>query len=404
MEKVKTEEGATLKKAIGLFWRGLTGMVAGVTDGIATLLGMRDESRYGKVIRRVAGSCFAIVMALMALAALRTTVEDVLRDFGWREKHVKRELPGGMVYFQGLYGATGYVENQKGERTAEGIEWLYKPNGDDSLACYSDGKKRGYLNLFTGEVVVEPKYAHAWVFSEGLAAVDDDGWIKFIDPTGKVVTDPQIPYAHDMEGIAFHDGYCVVRDKRQNRMGVINKRGEWVLQPEYVNILLADSLWIVRKGREESVLTKELESVMPFSKARHWIEDGVIFATMPDHSLRKYDLTGKLLDDFCIKGVEKLVYPTDELQYGMKETYSNEGDVMSEIDYRSISHVPETARCMRYEAEGRWYGLLSPNGRVVTPPSYTSIEAIGPDYYLCRTGKFGVILNGKGERCVPIWR
>ena len=64
----------------------------------------------------------------------------------------------------------------------------------DSLICYSDGKKRGYFNMFTGKPVIEPKYSHAWIFSDGLASVDDGGWIKFIDASGKVVIDPQIPY------------------------------------------------------------------------------------------------------------------------------------------------------------------------------------------------------------------
>ena len=45
--------------------------------------------------------------------------------------------------------------------------------------CYSDGKKRGYFNMFTGKPVIEPKYDHAWIFSDGLASVDDGGWIKF---------------------------------------------------------------------------------------------------------------------------------------------------------------------------------------------------------------------------------
>ena len=36
-------------------------------------------------------------------------------------------------------------------------------------------------------MVVKPKYQHAWVFSEDLAAVDENGRVKFINPKGEVV-------------------------------------------------------------------------------------------------------------------------------------------------------------------------------------------------------------------------
>lgn len=42
---------------------------------------------------------------------------------------------------------------------------------------------------------------------------------------------------------------------------------------------------------------------------------------------------------------------------------------------------------------------MTSDGKVITPPSYCSIKAIGYDLYLCKdNGEDGVILNGKGER------
>ena len=63
------------------------------------------------------------------------------------------------------------------------------------------------------------------------------------------------------------------------------------------------------------------------------------------------------------------------------------------------SSFENMARCRRYEAESGWYGLMSADGKVITPPSYCSIQAIGYDMYLCKdNGEDGVILNGKGQR------
>ena len=45
------------------------------------------------------------------------------------------------------------------------------------------------------------------------------------------------------------------------------------------------------------------------------------------------------------------------------------------------------------------YGLMSPNGKVITPPRYSDITAIGYDLYLCKTDDVrGEVLNGKGVR------
>ena len=55
------------------------------------------------------------------------------------------------------------------------------------------------------------------------------------------------------------------------------------------------------------------------------------------------------------------------------------------------------ATCLCYEAECDWYGLMSPDGKLLTPPSYISIEAVGKDLYLCKTNyDRGVLLNSKG--------
>ena len=42
---------------------------------------------------------------------------------------------------------------------------------------------------------------------------------------------------------------------------------------------------------------------------------------------------------------------------------------------------------------------MSPSGKVITPPRYCDIIAIGYDLYLCKTDDIrGEVLNGKGVR------
>ena len=82
-----------------------------------------------------------------------------------------------------------------------------------------------------------------------------------------------------------------------------------------------------------------------------------------------------------------------------KASYNEEGTLTSETENIEPLPVEKMAKCRRYEAESGWYGLMTADGKVITPPSYCSIQAIGYDMYLCKDNdEDGVILNGKGQR------
>ena len=91
-------------------------------------------------------------------------------------------------------------------------------------------------------------------------------------------------------------------------------------------------------------------------------------------------------------------YESDELRYSTSKEYNEEGTLTSETEDIEPLPVEKMAKCRRYEAESGWYGLMTADGKVITPPSYCSIQAIGYDLYLCKDNdEDGVILNGKGQ-------
>lgn len=179
----------------------------------------------------------------------------------------------------------------------------------------------------------------------------------------------------------------------------MNKEGKVVLKQKYFSIEPADSFWIISNGREKSVMNAELETVLPFIKAKLWISDGIIQATMGDHTIRTYNLSGEIIEGFHISDISQLCYDTNEIHYNSTKNYDEEGHLSSETENREVSTGTGVAHCRRYQAEYNWYGLITQDGHVVTPPSYSDITAIGPDLYLCKTDyEHGVILNGKGQR------
>ena len=171
-----------MKRAIILFWKGLTGIISATAEWFTVILGMKDESKYGKFIRRVVGGCFAFIMFVFACAGGNALYEFVykkvnaakyLDDSYYDPQYLSRNA----TYYSRAYETDGYVETRDGKKTVKGIHWISKPLGDDSLVCYSNGDARGYFNMLTGEIAIKPQYKHAWVFSDGLASVDDNGKI-----------------------------------------------------------------------------------------------------------------------------------------------------------------------------------------------------------------------------------
>ncbi len=391
-----------MKNAIKTLWNGIKAVFTAIIDWFATLFGMKAETKYARVVRGIVSAAFAVVVIVWAVAALY----GLGRAIHWRvsklfdttddEYRIVEHLTENLSYYDGYYGRDGYLRNGKNRKVLKGIEWISMPMEGDSLVCFSDGNHRGYFHLRDGKVVVKPKYQHAWVFSEGLAAVDENGRVKFINPQGEVVINHLFAYNEDDFGYVFHNGRCAVRDGVSGKMGLIDRSGEWVLPPDYDDIYLNDPFLQLRVGKKQAILTFAMDTVIPLTEASFYICDTAILATCGDHSQRVYSRQGELLSVSQFRGVEPLLYETTEVIYaGIQD--GDECD-LSYSYYSCPVLRKEVATCLRYEGDLDWYGLMSPDGKALTPPQYISIKAIAKDLYLCETdyGR-GVMLNSKGK-------
>lgn len=397
------------KLFFSVMWKGVCQSVSWFFG----LFGYKRGGKYAKVIWGIFATSAAIFMAMLAFVAVEATIDNM------RPRHSECDDPDCYentfvsrdIYYHNHVNGRGYVFNSlTGEHTIKHIAWIAKPLGDDSLVCFSDGKKRGYFNKFTGKVVIPAKYKHAWVFSDGLASVDEDGIIKFIDPTGKVVIELDQHYHTWMHGYVFHGGYCVIEGKDGNHYGLIDKTGNTVLPAEYKNILVCnDSLICVEKGNEMGVLNKNLKPVLPMMECIITACGESIDIVMPNNTIRKYDLSGKLIDNYYIRSVRMLEYETDAVVYIQPQRADQEppcvpADEESEWsngvndEDATYYHPKATARLRAYTAGNDYEGLMTADGHIVTLPSYYNIEAIGPDLYLCQIDySSSIVLNGKGQ-------
>ena len=224
--------------------------------------------------------------------------------------------------------------------------------------------------------MIEPKYSHAWIFSDGLASVDEGGYIKFIDATGKVVIDKKMAYIPNMEGYVFHGGYCVVDTDDGEQCGLMDKKGNIVLPLEYSSIHPTNDfkLWRLQKGDERAVLDSELKPILPLSECSIYIGDGTIDVTLPDHTMRKYDMEGNLINDFYISSLRMLEYEKEEILYRTR-THDDDGDEYA-VPFVEEYHPQAVARLRAYVAGDGYEGLMTADGHKVTMPLYKDIEAI----------------------------
>ena len=187
----------------------------------------------------------------------------------------------------------------------------------------------------------------------------------------------------------YHDG---------EQCGLMDKKGNIVLPMEYSSIHPSNDFkyWRLQKGKEMAVLDSNLKPILPLSECTIYISDGTINVTLPDHTMRKYDMQGSLINDFYISSFRTLEYEKDVILYWTR-THDDDGDEYA-VPFVESYHPRETARLRAYVGCEGYEGLMTADGHKVTMPLYKDVEAIGYDMYLCTsTNSDKVIVNGKGE-------
>ena len=387
-----------------------TVMWRGVCQALEWFFGLFGFKRDGKMAKCVWGVFSVSATVIMAIIAAIIVFAVGIEAWDWYDDNFhsceetwchENNLIHGDIYFHRQEGhLKGYVYNAKThEKLVKNVASLEEPLDNDSLVAFSDGEKYGYFSKITGKIIVAPKYDCANMFSDGRASVAEDGRVKFIDGTGKVVIDTDMVFKLGDFSFVYLGGYCKVITNDGEYYGLMDRTGKLVLPKEYSSIENSEdlTLWSVRKDDKSAVLDKEMNYVIPLMECEYVeFDDRMIYVMMNDHTLRSYDRNGKLLNDFCIRGFGLLEYETEELV-----THATKPDEESDPSYEPIIdtyHPKATARLRSYQTGAGYEGLMTAEGHAVTLPIYEDIWAIGPDTYLCTLSEdVKVVVNGKGE-------
>lgn len=300
---------------------------------------------------------FLIKMIVLFIAVIGIGVPVIMLAV---QKHQDRDYYGyeygeepsdGYVVYNG--GSSDIVNPDTKEVIVKDIDWCHYSDGNDEppMVLFAKNGKRGFCNIATGEVIVEPTtYTKAWIFSEGLAAVEKNGYIGFVNTSGKVAIDFKYSYrGNDLYAFVFHDGHCVVADS-SNKIGVIDTKGSWVIKPQYDHVEITKDYAVVYNNGE-------------FKK--------------------QIDFQGNVLQDGIIDDINELYY---NVQYTDLQTGEPNEAYAKNNDYYEY-HV------------GYYSGLIDSKGKIITPPIYTDLSGITATLFRARLKDYSsmVIIDTKGN-------
>ncbi len=370
------KEKVTFKSFFSTIWRG----IVQVFKWFQKVLGLKGRAKYTRVIRSIVGTCLAIWLGFFTLAAIYSIFEDsiegfISRNITGRGCYNDVELSPNVHLQLNWYDDFGRIYNHETQKvTINKVDWVVAPGNGDSLAVFCKKGKRGYINCFTGEIAIPAQYEKAWVFSEGLAAVQKDGDIMFIDHEGKTVLtgDWRPYYEHD---ILFRDGSCTIWDGSRHGFGVIDTTGAWKIEPEYNKIRHIKGMWTIGRDGKYGLLDSGFNEIFAVEYEDFIFNDNMITVDPFNEPKRAYSYDFHLINDCVFESVETIYYESGEDEYTLS-SYIKYSVELADYDYR--------------------YGLLDRYGMRVTEPIYTSIVQISPDLFFCEPD--GVIINGKGQK------
>lgn len=351
----------------------------GIWQFMRNLFSWKNKGKVGKFV----GISFGLLALFLCGMISYLVYEDIKRENRW----IPYEDVSNRIQFfrKGYNNEPGWIATGLSrEKLIENVDWVAVPENEDSLAIFSQNGKRGYFNRYTGKIAISPKYEAAWMFSDGIAAVAENDSISFINDRGEPVISKKFQRDYSLNHI-FHGDYCLMGDGL-GMVGLIDKKGNWAVSPQYDEILPAPhNYWKMSKISDRSeywyAYTDKAELVNPDGvKGLEIIEDLGVIYTLPNHLKMVVDFDGNRQEKFLCQEIEPMHYVTDKRD--------KEGE-----------YIKERTTLYRYTMSDGYEGLCKENGEIVTEPKYWLIKAIGKDLYHCtyRDANSGVIINSAGE-------
>ena len=330
--------------------------------------------RFWVVTRKVLNISWKVALVFIGIFAallIFSVVWEQKNDHYGKDAHCwDRSLSENICVHVFSYGNARVYDRKAKKYVTPRLEWVASTPDKDSLTVFCDKNgKRGYLNVNTGKIAIEGRYEHAWIFSEGLAAVvEPDGKMGFIDGNGEYVIDPEIDYI-DSHDYVFKHGVCCIENS-DGYQGLLSREGKWVLPQEYswIDYVAETDMFIPTKdGKDGLIKNGGFEWVYPVEYDDiSWTDapTGHGFILYKDFRSWHVAMDGTVIDEF-------LVDDTQELRYMIK--YNSDA-----ADEYAISD-----KVVSFKVYRLWGVMDKQTGKVLIPAKYGNVEMVSKDIIKC---------------------
>ncbi len=263
-----------------------------------------------------------------------------------------------------------------------------------------DGSWRyGYIKS-NGEVIAKPQFFKASVFINGMARIKfPDDYCTYIDPNGKVLK-------QKFDWFSEHftpDGLCMVRDYETEKKGIINKKGEYVIKPQFDDVkefseglarVKVDGKWGYIDYKGKMVVKPNFVIAQAFSEGLAWVFiDTVEWKQWSDGKHLCYARKAGLIDktgeyvikpqyDHAGKFRHGLAWVEIDGKYGFIDKM---GNMVVEPQFDGIA--------LKYEngfyivCKHRYYGVVDTTGKIIFEPKSMIKPIFHEDYARISTGE-----------------
>lgn len=276
------------------------------------------------------------------------------------------------------------------------IEPQFKHAGSFSgkYAAAAEGRDWGYIDA-KGEWVIEPQYKRAYAFNSGYAKVEKDGRTYYIDSKNKELKTPEADKIYDFN----KHGAALL--KVNNKVGIINTKGQFVLKPTFDLIkdfdgayarFEDDGKWGIVNSKGKIVIPGKYDGIGKYSKNGVWAQEGDTWGVIKN---------GKFI---ALPDAEKIWHFGD----GSSLTYARKNGKMGFINGAGkwiIKPTYEKARAFNnglapVSIDGKW-GYINEKGEKVIDFKYDDAEIFASNGLApVKDGDWGFV-NKKGELVIP---
>lgn len=364
-----------MKKQI-TFRMWLSVFFGGIWQFIRNIFSWKNKTPFWRVIWCVITICIVAFTSMLGYAFYD---EFYARKHRYCDYYSRTDLGQDLGFYNNGKGKSYIYNKETGKKIQTGLDWIARPEDGDSLVVFAKDGKRGFLSRRSGNITIPAKFDAAWCFNDGVAGVCEGDSVYFIDHSGKSINARKFKRANG-HNYTYHGNYFV--NQVGDKLGLVDRMGQDATPAIYEDIIaMANNMWAMKyNGKMGAINDKGVIIVPNEYKGVEIYPEGGIVVMADNNSKKRLDYEGNVTDDFVYDYTYTMEYYSDELD--------KEGNL-----------IKKPANLWYYSCNGH-YGLIDKNGKPVTPPLYSNIEAFTADLFECQidSGSERILLNAKGQK------